>query len=49
MGTDIETLEKWKNPTGNFLKNSLKESRENPTEDMLIVCKRLETIWSKNH
>ena len=45
MGTDIEPLKKWKKAHWDFFENFLKDSGEKPTEDMLIVCTRFETIW----
>ena len=48
MGTDIEPLEKWKKAHWDFFENFLKDSGEKPTEDMLIVCTRFETIWPNN-
>ena len=45
MGTDIEPLEKWKKAHWDFFDNFLKDGGEKPTEDMLIVCLRFETIW----
>ena len=46
MGTDIEPLEKWKKSHWDFFENFLKENDgQQPTEEMLIVCVRFETIW----
>ena len=47
MGTDIEPLRKWKKAHWTFFENVLKESGEQPTEEMLVVCVRFETIWPK--
>ncbi len=48
MGTDIEPLEKWKKAHWAFFKTVLEESGKKPTEEMLVVCVRFETIWTKN-
>lgn len=47
MGTDIDALEKWKKAHWDFFESVLKESGEKPTEEMLVVCVRFETIWKK--
>jgi len=47
MGTDIDALEKWKKAHWDFFESVLEESGEKPTEEMLIVCVRFETIWKK--
>ena len=49
MGTNIEPLKKWKKAHWEFFENFMKESGEKPTEDMLIVCERFETIWTKKY
>ena len=49
MGTDIEPLEKWKKAHWDFFESFLKESGEKPKEEMLIVCVRFETIWTKKY
>ena len=49
MGTDIEPLEKWKKAHWDFFEGFLKESGEKPTEEMLIVCVRFDTIWTKKY
>lgn len=48
MGTDSEPLKKWKKAHWDFFESFLKESGEKPTEEMLIVCVRFETIWTKS-
>ena len=45
MGTTIEPLEKWKKAHWDFFESFLEESGAQPTEEMLIVCVRFETIW----
>lgn len=47
MGTDIDALEKWKKAHWDFFESVLEESGEKPTEEMLVVCVRFETIWKK--
>ncbi len=49
MGTKIEPLKKWKKAHWQFFANVMKESGEKPTEEMLIVCERFETIWTKKY
>jgi len=49
MGTNIEPLEKWKKAHWDFFESFMKESGEKPTEDMLIVCQRFETIWTEKY
>jgi len=49
MGTDIEPLKKWKKAHWEFFENFMKESGGKPTEDMLIVCERFETIWTEKY
>lgn len=49
MGTDIEPLEKWKKAHWDFFEGFLKESGEKPTEEMLIVCVRFDTIWTEKY
>ena len=49
MGTDIKPLEKWKKAHWDFFEGFLEESGEKPTEEMLIVCVRFETIWTKKY
>ena len=46
MGTNIEPLEKWKKAHWDFFESFLKESGEKPTEEMMIVCVRFDTIWT---
>jgi uncharacterized protein YhfF len=45
MGTNIEPLKKWKKAHWDFFASAMEESGEKPTEEMLIVCERFETIW----
>lgn len=47
MGTNIEPLEKWKKAHWEFFESVLEESGEKPSEEMLIVCVKFETIWLK--
>ena len=47
MGTDIDALENWKKAHWDFFESVLEESGEKPTEEMLVVCVRFETIWKK--
>jgi len=49
MGTDIEPLKKWKKAHWDFFESFLEESGEKPTEEMLIVCVKFETIWTGKH
>jgi len=49
MGTDIEPLKKWKKAHWEFFESFLKKSGEKPNEEMLIVCVRFKTIWTKKH
>ena len=48
MGTDVEPLKKWKKAHWDFFEDFLKESGQEPTEDMLVVREWFETIWTKN-
>lgn len=48
MGTTIEPLEKWKKAHWAFFAPAIEEHGGKPTEEMLIVCERFETIWPKN-
>ncbi|WP_027127243.1 ASCH domain-containing protein [Gelidibacter mesophilus] len=49
MGTDVDPLKKWKKAHWDFFENFMKESGGKPTEDMLIVCERFETIWTEKY
>lgn len=49
MGTKIEPLKKWRKAHWNFFANVMEESGEKPTEEMLIVCERFETIWTEKY
>lgn len=49
MGTEIQTLKKWKKAHWDFFSNAMEESGEKPSEEMLIVCERFETIWSEKY
>ncbi|CAM3513874.1 ASCH domain-containing protein [Zobellia roscoffensis] len=48
MGTTDEPLKKWKKAHWDFFSMAMKESGEEPTEDMLIVCEWFETVYPKN-
>ncbi|MBU2947456.1 ASCH domain-containing protein [Zobellia uliginosa] len=48
MGTTDEPLKNWKKAHWDFFASTMKESGEEPTEDMLIVCEWFETLWPKN-
>lgn len=48
MGTDVEALEKWKKAHWAFFENFLKESGDQPTEEMLIVTVEFKKIWPNN-
>ena len=45
MGTKIEPLKKWKEAHWNFFASAMEQSGKKPTEEMLVVCERFETIW----
>ncbi|MGF1559819.1 MAG: ASCH domain-containing protein [Flavobacteriaceae bacterium] len=45
MGTANDPLKKWKKAHWDFFMTAMQESGEKPTEEMLIVCVRFETIW----
>ena len=47
MGTEIEPLNKWKKAHWDFFTNAMADSCKKPTEEMLVVCERFETIWTK--
>ncbi len=49
MGTKIEPLKKWKKAHWKFFAKAMEESGEKPTEEILIVCERFETIWTEKH
>ena len=48
MGTSIEPLKKWKKAHWDFFAKTMEENGEKPSEEMLIVCERFETIWPEN-
>ncbi|MGJ8736337.1 ASCH domain-containing protein [Zobellia laminariae] len=48
MGTTDEPLKKWKKAHWDFFASTMKESEQEPSEDMLVVCEYFETIWPKN-
>ncbi|CAM4260512.1 ASCH domain-containing protein [Zobellia roscoffensis] len=48
MGTTDEPLKKWKKAHWDFFASTMKESDEEPIEDMLVVCEYFETVWPKN-
>jgi uncharacterized protein YhfF len=45
MGTKIEPLKKWKKAHWDFFASTM----EKPTEEMLVVCERFETIWTEKY
>lgn len=47
MGTDIEPLQKWRKAHWSFFKSVMQENGEEPSEDMLIVFERFETVWTR--
>ncbi|QLG44110.1 ASCH domain-containing protein [Costertonia aggregata] len=47
MGTNIEPLKKWKKAHWDFFANTMKQGGNEPTEKILVVCERFETIWPK--
>ncbi len=47
MGTNIEPLKKWKKAHWEFFTSTLEENGQKPSEDMLVVCERFETIWTE--
>lgn len=47
MGTKIEPLKKWKKAHWDFFASVMEERGEKPTEEMLIVFERFETIWKE--
>ena len=49
MGTSMEPLKKWKKAHWDFFENTMVQSGEKPTEEMLIVCEWFETIWPEKH
>ena len=49
MGTTTEPLKKWKKAHWDFFANAMKESGQEPTKKMLVVCEQFETIWPKQH
>lgn len=49
MGTTTEPLKKWKKAHWDFFANAMKESGQEPSQKMLVVCEQFETIWPKNH
>ena len=49
MGTKIEPLKKWKKAHWDFFASVMEESGEKPTEEMLVVCERFETIWTEKY
>ncbi|WP_299125124.1 ASCH domain-containing protein [uncultured Winogradskyella sp.] len=48
MGTTIEPLKKWRKAHWDFFASTMEENGKKPTEEMLIVCERFETIWPIN-
>ncbi|WGD36035.1 ASCH domain-containing protein [Olleya sp. YS] len=49
MGTHIEPLKKWRKAHWDFFASTMEESKQKPTENMLVVCEIFETIWTKNN
>lgn len=49
MGTDIEPLQKWRKAHWDFFSSVFEDSKEKPTENMLVVCEWFETIWTNNN
>lgn len=47
MGTKIDPLKKWIKAHWDFFAGVMEESGEKPSEEMLIVCQRFETIWTE--
>ena len=47
MGTDIESLKKWKKAHWDFFASAMKDNKQKPTEEMLVVCEIFETIWTE--
>lgn len=47
MGTKIQPLEKWRKAHWEFFSATMEESGINPTNEMLVVCERFETIWTQ--
>lgn len=49
MGTEIEPLQKWRKAHWDFFSSVFEDSKEKPTENMLVVCEWFETIWTNNN
>jgi len=47
MGTDKEALNKWREAHWSYFESVMKESGEEPSEDMLIVFERFKTVWTE--
>lgn len=47
MGIEFEPLEKWKKAHWDFFVSSMEESKQKPSEKMLVVCEWFEKIWPK--
>ncbi|MFD1063524.1 ASCH domain-containing protein [Winogradskyella litorisediminis] len=45
MGTSENALEKWKKVHWDFFEATLKESNDEPSKEMLVVCEWFETVW----
>nr|WP_292963255.1 MULTISPECIES: ASCH domain-containing protein [unclassified Allomuricauda] len=45
MGTSDNPLKKWRKAHWDFFSQAMEESGQKPTEDILVVCERFETIW----
>ena len=47
MGTNKEPLIKWKKAHWNFFKNKFKNSKQKPSQEMLIICQEFKIVWPK--
>ncbi|SIQ28836.1 ASCH domain-containing protein [Maribacter ulvicola] len=45
MGVDDDPLQKWRKAHWNFFKRVMTENGEEPSEEMLVVFERFETVW----
>ncbi|RRQ49755.1 ASCH domain-containing protein [Maribacter algicola] len=45
MGTEVDALAQWKKAHRAFFQNTLEESGQKFTEDMLVVCEVFKTLW----
>ncbi|PIB37847.1 hypothetical protein BFP75_19535 [Maribacter sp. 4G9] len=44
-GTEVDALAQWKKAHRAFFQNTLEESGQKLTEDMLVVCEMFKTVW----